>query len=86
VHGVRAGQARLADAERRQAAGRRLRLDRQLLRDHPHPLLDLDGSALAYESYFCWDDWADYLGVRDERQLPTCGTPKELVSGHEFKS
>ena len=29
----------------------------------------LDGSALAYESYFCWDDWADYLGVRDERGL-----------------
>jgi sarcosine oxidase subunit beta len=29
----------------------------------------LDGSALAYESYFYWDDWADYLGVRDERGL-----------------
>ena len=40
MHGVRAGQARLADAERRQAPGGGLRLDRQLVRDHPHPLLD----------------------------------------------
>jgi sarcosine oxidase subunit beta len=29
----------------------------------------LDGSALAYESFFCWDDWARYLGVGDERGL-----------------
>ena len=40
VHRVRAGQARLAHAEPRPAARRGLRLDRQLLRDHPHPLLD----------------------------------------------
>jgi sarcosine oxidase subunit beta len=26
-----------------------------------------DGSALAYESYFSWDDWAGYLGCDDER-------------------
>ena len=29
----------------------------------------LDGSALAYESFFSWDDWAGYLGVADERGL-----------------
>ena len=23
----------------------------------------LDGAALAYESYFAWDDWAGYLAV-----------------------
>ena len=27
----------------------------------------LDGIALAYESYFHWKQWADYLGVEDER-------------------
>jgi sarcosine oxidase subunit beta len=29
----------------------------------------LDGSALAYEAFFSWDDWAGYLGVPDERGL-----------------
>ena len=29
----------------------------------------LDGSALAYESFFDWDDWANYLGAPDERGL-----------------
>ncbi len=29
----------------------------------------LDGSALAYEGYFYWADWANYLGVDDERGL-----------------
>ncbi len=29
----------------------------------------LDGSALAYESHFYWRDWADFLGVEDERGL-----------------
>jgi sarcosine oxidase subunit beta len=29
----------------------------------------LDGSALAYDAFFDWDDWASYLGVRDERGL-----------------
>ena len=28
-----------------------------------------DGIALAYEGYFYWRDWADYLGVADERGL-----------------
>ena len=47
----------------------------------------LDGSALAYESYFCWDDWADYLGVRDERGLAAfhktgCLVMKTPINGH----
>ena len=29
----------------------------------------LDGSALAYESFFTWMDWPGYIGVRDERGL-----------------
>ena len=29
----------------------------------------LDGSALAYESYLHWKNWATYLGVEDERGL-----------------
>jgi sarcosine oxidase subunit beta len=29
----------------------------------------VDGSALAYESHFYWQDWADFLGVEDERGL-----------------
>jgi sarcosine oxidase subunit beta len=28
-----------------------------------------DGCALAYEGFFYWDDWANYLGVEDERGL-----------------
>ena len=29
----------------------------------------LDGTALAYEAYHYWHNWADYLGVEDERGL-----------------
>ena len=29
----------------------------------------VDGSALAYESHFYWRDWAEFLGVEDERGL-----------------
>ena len=29
----------------------------------------LEGTAFAYEGYFYWRDWADYLGVQDERGL-----------------
>jgi sarcosine oxidase subunit beta len=29
----------------------------------------VDGSALGWESHFYWRDWADFLGVRDERGL-----------------
>ena len=28
-----------------------------------------DGIIFAYEGYFYWRDWADYLGVTDERGL-----------------
>jgi glycine/D-amino acid oxidase-like deaminating enzyme len=47
----------------------------------------LDGSALAYEGYFYWDDWANYLGVRDERGLAKfhktgCLVMKTAVNGH----
>ena len=31
----------------------------------------LDGTAFAYEGYFYWRDWAEYLGVADERGLAT---------------
>jgi sarcosine oxidase subunit beta len=47
----------------------------------------LDGSALAYESYFCWDDWAGYLGVVDERGLAKfhktgCLVMRTAANGH----
>jgi glycine/D-amino acid oxidase-like deaminating enzyme len=29
----------------------------------------LEGTAIAYESYFYWDKWADYLGVEDKSGL-----------------
>jgi sarcosine oxidase subunit beta len=29
----------------------------------------LEGTALAYEAYFYWKDWAGYIGVEDERGL-----------------
>jgi sarcosine oxidase subunit beta len=29
----------------------------------------LEGTALAYEGYFYWRDWADYIGVTDERGM-----------------
>ena len=29
----------------------------------------VDGSALAYESHFYWQEWADFLGVADDRGL-----------------
>ncbi len=28
-----------------------------------------DGVAMAYEGFFYWDDWDDYLGVRDDRGM-----------------
>ena len=47
----------------------------------------LDGSALAYESFFYWDDWAGYLGVPDERGLAAfhktgCLVMKTEANGH----
>ncbi|MDH3670396.1 MAG: FAD-binding oxidoreductase [Gammaproteobacteria bacterium] len=29
----------------------------------------LDGAAMAYEGFFYWEDWANYIGVEDERGL-----------------
>lgn len=29
----------------------------------------LEGSALAFEGYHCWDNWLDHLGVEDERGM-----------------
>ena len=40
LHRIRAGQARVPHAQRRQAPRRRVRLDLEHLRDHPSPLLD----------------------------------------------
>ena len=28
-----------------------------------------DGVAMAYEGFFYWDNWEDYLGVKDERGM-----------------
>jgi sarcosine oxidase subunit beta len=47
----------------------------------------LDGSALAYESFFYWDDWAKYLGVPDERGLAVfhktgCLVMRTATNGH----
>ena len=47
----------------------------------------LDGAALAYESYFVWDDWAGYLRVADERGLAKfekcgCLVMKTEANGH----
>ena len=40
----------------------------------------LDGTAFAYEGYHYWRDWADYLGVKDERGLAEF---REIVSGRK---
>ncbi len=47
----------------------------------------LDGSALAYEAFFDWDDWAGYLGVPDERGLAAfhktgCLVMRTAANGH----
>ncbi|HEY3149661.1 MAG TPA: FAD-dependent oxidoreductase, partial [Dongiaceae bacterium] len=37
----------------------------------------VDGSALAYESHFYWQEWAEFLGTKDERGLAryvNCGS------------
>ena len=28
-----------------------------------------DGVAMAYEGFFYWDDWDDYIGVKDDRGM-----------------
>ena len=47
----------------------------------------LDGSALADEGFFDWDDWANYLGAPDERGLAVfhktgCLVMKTAANGH----
>jgi sarcosine oxidase subunit beta len=47
----------------------------------------LDGSELAYEAFFDWDDWAGYLGVPDERGLAAfhntgCLVMRTAANGH----
>ena len=47
----------------------------------------LDGTAFAYEGYFYWRDWAEYLGVEDERGFATfrdvgCLVTKTEANGH----
>ncbi len=47
----------------------------------------LDGAALAYESYFAWDDWPGYLATADERGLAKfvksgCLVLKTAANGH----
>src|SRR5919202_1398998 len=48
-----------------------------------------DGVAMAYEGFFYWKDWEDYLGVRDESGLArymNCGTLLlESATGHHEK-
>src|SRR4051794_25235748 len=48
-----------------------------------------DGVAMAYEGFFYWKDWADYLGVEDESGLArymNCGTLLlESATGHHEK-
>ena len=87
LHRVRPRQARLPDAQPRQAAGRGLRLDRRVLAIIRTHYSTLDGAALAYESYFAWDDWAGYLATADERGLARfvksgCLVLKTAANGH----
>src|SRR3954452_13026536 len=48
-----------------------------------------DGVAMAYEGFYYWKDWADYLGVEDESGLAkymNCGTLLlESGTGHHEK-
>src|SRR5690349_19675056 len=48
-----------------------------------------DGVAMAYEGFFYWKDWKDYLGVEDESGLAkymNCGTLLlESATGHHEK-
>jgi sarcosine oxidase subunit beta len=37
---------------------------------------------MAHEGYFCWENWRDYLGAADERDLARFKKPGGLVLGH----
>lgn len=46
-----------------------------------------DGVAMAYEGFFYWHDWENYLGVKDEAGLAryvNCGTILLKTKGHDF--
>ena len=42
-----------------------------------------DGVAMAYEGYFHWKNWQEYLGVTDERGLARFNNTGGLVLGNE---
>ena len=47
----------------------------------------LDGTAFAYEGYFYWRDWADYLEVADEAGLARfvqCGALVMAVEANDY--
>ncbi len=46
----------------------------------------LDGAAMAYEGFFYWEDWADYIGVEDERGLAEFYKTGALVMKTELNS
>ncbi len=43
------------------------------------------GVAMAYEGYFYWKNWKDYLGAADERDLARFKNPGGLVLGQKFE-
>ncbi len=44
------------------------------------------GVAMAYEGYFYWKNWKDYLGAADERDLARFKNPGGLVLGQKFEN
>jgi sarcosine oxidase subunit beta len=47
----------------------------------------VDGSAMAYESHFYWNDWAAFLGVEDERgyaRYVNCGCLVMKTAGNDY--
>ncbi len=44
------------------------------------------GVAMAYEGYFYWKNWKDYLGAADERDLARLKNPGGLVLGQKFEN
>ena len=63
--------------------------DEQLLCDRPRPLFLPRGVAMAYEGYFYWKDWQNYLGVADDPGIAkymNCGTVLlKSATGHHKK-
>lgn len=47
----------------------------------------VDGSAMAYESHFYWNDWAEFLGAEDERghaRYVNCGCLVMKTAGNDY--